>query len=197
MGSAALGVRAMAFAALVGGCGYTSQYIPPVDGRARAVWDDDHVTMVVSEALSASCREAVIELVKEGPSPGGSPTSVEVEAYWVPRIVGPPVILVDRHGPVLVPAPPLLLPWRVGHHDTGGGHGSPGGSDGDLGKGALVLAAVALAVLPVVDVAMALGRPEDVDSSQLGIATTNAYNDLARQTAGACALAFGSDGDRP
>jgi hypothetical protein len=155
----------------VAACGYTSQYRPPLDGRARAVWDKNKVRAIIGEPTSKACDAAVNQAIDE-------PAAAEVarNASYVPPPPPPGVIVYAPllwYVPFAVPAPPTVVPASVG--------------DANLWKGAIAALAIALVVLPIVDVALAASDPEDGGVSSLSIDTVNAYNDLARTEGSPCA----------
>ena len=199
--AARLHVPAVAVAiGLLSGCSYTSRYVPPPDGRARAVWEENHVAMDVAGQLPRECRAAVRQVAS-----GSRPLVVErgaeeaaAGAYWAPRYFGPPIMVVTPGFAPHLMLRPLFAP-RI-HFSRGLRHGigargpagplvNTGGGGNDLGKAAAVLAVVALIVLPVVDVALALSNPENVKASQWGMSQVAAYNDLSRQPGSPCAYA--------
>ncbi len=124
-----LGAYVSLFAAL-SGCGYTSSYVAPIDGRARVVWNSSDSEASVSlggGSLSPACQSAIRQLTGHEriplersfiqlPSlPSATPyqvTSIGTE-YYVPRYYGPDIIVV--HPGVLphLPHPPLFVPRIV------------------------------------------------------------------------------------
>jgi hypothetical protein len=59
------------------------------------------------------------------------------------------------------------------------------------GKALVVLAVVALIVLPIVDVSLALANPESAKRSSQSIDQVNAWNDLARTPGTPCSYEEG------
>jgi hypothetical protein len=186
--------------AVLSGCGgYQSDYVPLEDGRARAVWRDDRLALEIGGSISPECAAAIgdpsgsTRYVRSGPSGN----------VWVPVYFGPRIVVV-RSG--FAPAPRRSA--YVGSHPTipdlkSGGVGSPsisgggsggggssggGGGGGDLGKAVVVLAVVALVVLPAVALGLALGRPEPEREVATVIDRTNLYNDLSRTPGSPCSL---------
>lgn len=205
----------VALATLAGGCGYTSKYSPPPDGRARAVWRDNGVVVDLVAAPTDACMGKVgrilgVDRLTLGASARSWYPSTPSDGYWVPRYWGPRIVVV---GPRLAPSMPLMprfMPSPVtiaapsvskGFVTTGGGGGgigkmslgSGGGGGGgkEMGAVLLVLAAVALAVLPAVDLGVALADPEDAKTSSKAIDQVNVYNDLARWQGSPCDPAMG------
>ena len=169
-------------ASLVMGCGgYTSEYVPPADGRPRLLWDDNKVVVTQAGAVPAACGAEVNALT-------GGDTSVRVAArggggggvYWVPVRT---VAVVHVHGPIVAPVPRPFVPLGGGIGKLGGG-GSGGG--GDLGKAAVVVAVLAIAVLPFIALGLATGRPEPEAEVADAIDRANAQTDLARTPTSAC-----------
>jgi hypothetical protein len=185
-------------AMLATGCGnYTSEYMPPKDGRARAVWQKDRVVASMPDGADrAGCSEAVTE-VQANPVTyrtyyGGSPRII----IWQPWIV---VSSTNRVSPSIrprVPATPTGV-LRGGSGGGGGGLGSlgsgsgGGGGGGDIGKAAVVLVVVALVSLPFITLGLGLGRPEPSEEVAQEIDKVNAYNDLARLSDSPCGVAAG------
>ncbi|HLM74431.1 MAG TPA: hypothetical protein VK459_17115, partial [Polyangiaceae bacterium] len=123
--------------------------------------------------------------------------------FWVPMYFGPRIVVVHRG----VAPTPRVRATRVGaggggsgvkavRHGGGGGGGSiagggssgGGGGGGDIGKGAVVLAVVALIALPAIAIGLSLGRTEDEKGTALAIDRVNAYNDLARTPGSPCTV---------
>jgi len=95
-----------------------------------------------------------------------------ISGYWVPRYYGPPIVVVT---PGIAPPfmrPPLFLPpllpralgagsvhFGGGGFGHGGGHiGGGGGGGSGGGEAALILAVIALSVLPALDIGLAAAR---------------------------------------
>ncbi len=185
-------------ATLLTGCGnYTSQYVPPHDGRARAVWNEDRVDAALpAEATDPTCMAAVGEIradpVRYRTYYGGSPRVV----IWHPWIV-----VTSSNRSTMGPRPRTAArPTSSlssggssggGGGSLGGGGGSSGGSSGgggggDLGKAALALVVIAIVALPFINLGLGLGRPEPSEEVAREIDKVNAYNDLARLSGSPC-----------
>jgi hypothetical protein len=172
-------------ASLVMGCGgYTSEYVPPPDGRPRLVWQDNKVVPTMSNAMPSTCSAEVdavaggdssrVRVVRGGGGGGG--------VYWVPVRT---VAVVHVGGPVVAPLPRPILPGPL----SGGGIGrlgGGGGGGGDLGKAAVVVAVLAIAVLPFIALGLATGRPEPEKEVADAIDRVNAQTDLARVPGSPC-----------
>ena len=207
--------RALALAALAAaGCGYTSEYVAPIDGRPRAVWQEDHVAVESAGAplgpaclgelglVSGADRLHLVagDLRLQPPSlPGAAPFVIVAAGFWGPRYYGPPIVPPLPGVAPLLPHPPLFLPpplLRVPHPRPvivgpprpGGGGGPNLGDDGKLW---VALAAVTLVVMPAVALGLALARPEDSDANAEAIDQVNAYNDLLRTAGSPCAVFAG------
>lgn len=183
-------------AMLTTGCGnYTSEYVPPKDGRARAVWQEDRVVASLPDnANGVGCSTAVQE-VQADPKVyrtyyGGSPTIV----VWRPWIVVTSTNTVATRS--RMPASPRAISSGGSSGGSGGGLGSigsgssgggGGGGGGDLGKAAVVLVVVAMLTLPFITLGLGLGRPEPSGEVAQEIDKVNAYNDLARLSGTPCA----------
>ena len=166
-------VRAILCATLAG-CGYTSQYRPPLDARARAVWDRNTVRAHLGVQPSKDCDQAVVETMDQK-----APLVIAQDYHYVPR-AGPVVVV--GYAPFLWYAP--FVPF----HPIGAvAPAIASGSGGDLFKGAIFAMAIAVVVLPIVDIAIAAWDPEDDGVSSLSIDTVNAYNDLNRTGGSPCA----------
>lgn len=185
-------------AMLTTGCGnYTSEYKPPNDGRARAVWREDRVVADMPDGANrAGCSAAVndvqAEPVRYRTYYGGSPTIV----IWRPWIVVASTNSAT-HTHVHTPASPVAVS-RGGGGSSGGGGGlgnvgsggsssGGGGGSGNIGEAALVLVVVAMLTLPIINLGLGLGRPEPSKQVAEEIDKVNAYNDLARLSDSPCA----------
>jgi hypothetical protein len=184
------------------GCGYASQYVPIPDGRARVVWRDTDVAMDVSRPdATPECWTAARTpgLVLRPPDGG----------YWVPRYYGPALVVVHHGVPPVLPRPVLFSPSlelvraiagppRWGSWAGAGVQVAPpsgvrggdlrlssgGGSDG--GKLLVILAVIALIVLPPLDLTLALYRPESEANAAEVTDRVSLYNDLSRASGTAC-----------
>lgn len=141
-----------------------------MDGRARPLWHNQTVRAHVGALPSPDCNEAVSQTID-----GQTPYDVVRErAYAQPY---PPAVGVAIYAPMIwyTPfiAPAFITP--------------PVGSDFNPFKGAIAAMVIALAVLPIVDIALAASDPEDSEVSSLSIDTVNAYNDLVRTAGSPCA----------
>lgn len=196
---------------ILSGCGsYTSDYVPPKDGRARVVWVDDRaVASLPSEALGPGCSEAVRNMPADPAQYStyyGGSSGVVYYRPWI-RVRPAPLIIVSSGGASNAPRSVHRTPAAatVGG-SSGGGSGSisgPGGSSsgksggsggggggggGDLGKAAVVLAVVALLTLPIITLSLGLSRPEPEGDVANAIDDVNAYNDLARLPDSPCTV---------
>lgn len=189
-------------AMLTTGCGsYTSEYVPPKDGRARVVWQDDRVVASMPDrANSAGCTEAVNE-VQSDPGVyrtyyGGSPSII----IWRPWVI---VTSTNRGSTSMRPRTPAS-PTGISKGGGSGGGGSlgslgsgssgggGGGGGGDIGKAAVVLVVVAMLTLPFITLGLGLSRPEPEETVSREIDKVNAFNDLARLSDSPCGAAVGA-----
>lgn len=169
---------------MVIGCGgYTSEYVPPPDGRPRLVWQDNKVVPMMANAMPAPCSSEVDALL------GGS-GSVRVPrsysgggTYWVPVRT---VAVVRVHGPVPLPLPRASFGGSGGVGGIGKLGGGGGGGGGDLGKAAIVVAVLAISVLPFIALGLAAGTPEPEKEVADAIDRVNAQTDLARMPGSPC-----------
>ncbi|MDC3958394.1 hypothetical protein [Polyangium jinanense] len=201
---------------ILSGCGsYTSDYVPPKDGRARVLWDDDRVVASLpSEVSGRGCSEAIRNLPADPAQYStyyGGSTGVVYYRPWI--IVRPaPVVIVGSGGGVSnaprtihrTPADATVRSPSGGGSGSisgpggGGGGGKSGGSSGggggggggggDWGKAAVVVAVVALLTLPIITLSLGLTRPEPEGDVANAIDEVNAYNDLARLPGSPCAV---------
>lgn len=115
------------------GCAYHSEYVAPVDGRARVVWANDKPSVelagtVIEPGCGAEIRRisgrenAPIadgsSLSLESPPPGYAPgyRVAVVDGYWAPRYYGTNLnIVLVRPGRLLPPLlrPPLFFPTLI------------------------------------------------------------------------------------
>ncbi|MDI1430376.1 hypothetical protein [Polyangium sorediatum] len=189
---------------ILAGCGsYTSDYVPPQDGRARVLWQDDHVVASLpSEISGINCSEAVRNLPAEPQqysSYYGGSTGVVYYRPWIVVRPSPLVIVGSGSGsttPRAIPrtaATPSVASSGGSSSISGGGGGGKssggggGGGGGDLGKAAVVLAVVALLTLPIITLSLGFTRPEPEADVASAIDEVNAYNDLARLPDSPCA----------
>ncbi len=210
-----LGAYVSLFAAL-SGCGYTSSYVPPMDGRARVVWDSSNSEATVSlsgGSLSRTCQGALRQLTGHEripiersfvqlpslPSPMPYQVPMSGSEYYVPRYYGPD-IMVSYPGMVpRLPHPPLFVPRlvRLGTASAhvspslggGGSVGHSGGSSsssGDAGKALALAAVIAIVVMPVISISLASVRPESERQASQAIDAANAYNDMVRGGGSPC-----------
>ncbi len=190
-------------AILTTGCGnYRSDYVPPQDGRARAVWQEDRVVASLPAGAQGDCSSAVND-VQGNPTMyrtyyGGSPTIV----VWQPWVVvrsSNSSYRPSSSGPRTAANPTAVRPsggsggGSGGSFGSGGSSGSSGGGSsgggGDMGKAAVVLVVVAIMTLPIINVALGLGRPEPSKEVAREIDAVNAYNDLSRLADSPCSAA--------
>jgi hypothetical protein len=184
---------------VVSGCGYTSEYTPPLDGRARPVWKDNNVVMELSGGgLTSACANELVETTQYRRLRLADGELRLDGGYWAPRYYGPTIVVVTPGLAPPLPLPPLYVPrLPVGAHTTivaaphaivgagavKGGGGGGGGSGGDaLAK----LALIALVVLPAVAIGLALANPESAGASSQAIDQVNVYNDLVRSGQSSC-----------
>jgi hypothetical protein len=141
-----------------------------MDGRARPLWHNDSVRAHVSELPSPDCNEAVNQTID-----GAEPFEVVRQRAYVqaPRAYAGAVVYAPLiwYTPFIAPAFITPVP----------------SSELNPFKGAIAAMVIALAVLPIVDIALAASDPEDSEISSLSIDTVNAYNDLARTEGTPCA----------
>lgn len=163
----------------------------------------------LSGRSSFGTGQGFLELPDREASSYGGPLLV-TGGYWAPRYYGPSIYVVS---PGLAPrfmrppiffSPSLMLaraagprlsiwrpgmPLRIGSGGSGGGGSfGRGGGGGDIGKGALVLAILALTVIPAIDIGLAAGRPESASRSSTHTDIVNAFNDLMRSPGSPCSV---------
>jgi hypothetical protein len=198
-------LAAVSLAALSGCGSYISEYAPPADGRARAIWLDGKVVVDVADPVPAECAAEAGLYSNQPPSSyrSSSRTNVHVHGgFWVPVYFGPRIVVVRRG---VAPAPHIHTVRRSPSSASIGGGGSGGsirkvsgsggsssgggGGGGDAGKVLLVsLAVIALLALPAIAVGLSVGRTEPERETALAIDQVNAYNDLARTPGSPCAV---------
>lgn len=167
----------------LGGCGYTSSYVAPPDGRARMGWVDGQLTAIMPRPDMQLCYG---EAPPEGAPPAELPPEEAprrrhgggVVLVWVPY-VPPPVVVVS--GPKIIGPSRFLAGPSVGSttkiRDTN-----------NLPKEAAVLLAVALFVaMPVISIALAVDPPGTDDAVASAMDEVNETNDRLRQAAVPCA----------
>jgi hypothetical protein len=177
-------------AALLGCTGYSSEYVPLADGRARPVYRDDTLVMEVGGRVTAACADAIADPRLPGAGSGVSVRSGS--SVWIPVYYGPRIVVVGGVAPsprraVYTGASPNLT--GVSGRPGGGSGSSGGGGLGKLDKEAIVIVAViALVALPAITFGLALGRPEPEDQVANVIDRVNLYNDLARSPGTPCSI---------
>lgn len=108
------------------GCSYTSSYVPPVDGRARVIWnsqDSEATVTLAGGSLSRDCQGAIRQLTGQERVPVGTgfvqlpsldpPEPYQLASYrgeYVPRYYGPTIIVVQPGLAPHLPRPPLFIP---------------------------------------------------------------------------------------
>jgi hypothetical protein len=173
------------------GCGYTSQYVPPVDGRARPLWAGDHVTNNLPQfARSRECVDAVYWVQHPEIEPQAEHFQ-PAPVVWVPRywgadiVVATPGVAPILAHPVLFSPSLTVLQAAVAAGRSASQGGSTGG--GNLGKEiALVIVVLAVVLVPIVDITVAALRPESDERSGDAIDQANVFNDLARSAGTPC-----------
>jgi hypothetical protein len=109
------------------GCGYTSQYVPPNDGRARVVWRDGSVAALVPNQSSEACMAAVQQASGTADPRAGdlqiAANGAEVQVATHVHVVYP--IYVEPV-PLLPPPPPVEVYAHEPHasvaHEAEGPH---------------------------------------------------------------------------
>jgi hypothetical protein len=194
------------------GCAYSSQYTPPADGRARAVWRDDHVVVDTGGvplwpacmqqlgwvSRSDELRLATGDYPIVSAPPVGTPFVVVATGFWLPHYWGPPIVAPAPGVAPLLPQPPLFLPTPSLVAPRPGvvvrpppSAGAPPSVGNDGGKVLVVLAAVALLAMPALAVGLAAARPESGAANAEAIDQANLLNDWLRTPASPCAPAYG------
>ena len=198
---------AVSAALLVAGCGYTSEYVAPRDGRVRAVWNESDVTADNGGAAGIEAGDCGLQmqwLVAGGtgvftPASGRSYRHEPGHGHWRPVYYGEPIVIINPGFAPPLPTPHLFLPpspsLSLFHAATSSGvHVSApslggGGGNSKLGDALVYLLIIALIVMPIVDLALVIG-PAESDKSATSIDWVNAWNDLLRTPGSACELAL-------
>jgi hypothetical protein len=169
---------------LLFGCGYQSQYVAPSDGRARVLWNDDHlVTNLDSLPRTQDCHEATWWL--RHPAERIDRRLTLAPVVWVPRYYGPDIVVINAGVPPILPRPVLFSPSLTVAHALA--TSTPRAPSGRLDKElAAILMVIAIVVLPIVDVTFAALQPESDSRSADAIDEVNAFNDLARSGGNPC-----------
>ena len=175
---------AAALTFLLSACGYTSQYTAPLDGRARVLWAEDHLSNnLPSYVRSKECDEAVFWV--RHPNEYRDRQIAIAPMVWVPVYYGADIVVVTPGVPPLLPQPPIFSP-SLTLAQAAATH-APGISNLGQGKELLVaLLLISIVVLPIIDVTIAALRPESDEASADSIDQVNAYNDLVRSAGNPC-----------
>lgn len=182
---------AAAMAALTA-CAYNSDYVPPVDGRARIVAINGTAQALVP-ALP-SCVEAMESALEAGAPPVPEPLLAPAPATYVEVALAqpdpghaPPHL--RAHGPPVHP-PRSVHPSRPVHAARPAARHSAGRAVSSMSENenlAIVAAVMALVTLPAVAVALASAQPGDPSEIADAIDRVNAFNDLSRLPGSPCA----------
>lgn len=165
-------MRWLVVSLLLAGCGYQSQYAPPLDGRARPLWVENKLRHNLNDVpLPPGCTDQMAWLlIPEAKRPRGVVVVPMIAvAVWLHR----PLPLL-RPQNLVSPLPGWrALPFRSSRDEFGW-----------LRSIGMVLSVVAM---PVSAITLASIRPELSEDSVEAIDQVNAYNDLARSAGSACA----------
>jgi hypothetical protein len=190
------------------GCTYTSDYVPPQDGRARPIWSENEVVASLP-AADPSCLEETTALAA-GQSPRVYVRGGRTVVYGGPTIVvwAPPVVRVHgasgstrTHGSSVArrtatPTTPTThaasrSPQRHGAGNRGNDTSSTQSSQGKGNPGAELVAAlavIAILAMPAITLSIALTNPGADKQSARAVDTVNAYNDLTRTGGTPCSM---------
>jgi hypothetical protein len=182
---------AAAMAALTA-CAYNSDYVPPVDGRARVVAIDGTAQALVP--AQPSCVEALESALEAGALPVPEPVLAPAPGTYVEVVLSEPdpghAPHLRAHGPPVHPHPrvhpsrPVHAARPAARHSAGRAAVSSMSENENL---AIVAAVMALVTLPVVAVALASAQPGNASEIADAIDRVNAFNDLSRLAGSPCA----------
>lgn len=184
------------------GCSYSSLYVSPADGRARTVWRENNVVVDLSSGLAsdvclyqvgAATHTSRFYLMDERLelAPVSSPYPVAMlDDFWIPVFYGSPILasraVIER--PAVVFAPPR---GRTVAPPPSRSNVASESKHGDSESRAFTAAAIAaLVILPIVDLVLAINRPESSTRSAQAIDQVHAYNDFARTRGSPCSPAL-------
>jgi hypothetical protein len=175
------------------GCGYTSHYSALQDERARVVWRDGGPVPLLP-AASHACKGLIPE-ASEGEPMDASQAIGSLDPVW-----GVELSFVDgawrhrRHRerersrtPRKSAPSALLATDREARTRDTRDQQRPDEKDSDGNDAAIVLAALAILVLPVFTAALLASDSVPAKPTAAAIDLVNAYNDMARTPGSACA----------
>lgn len=166
---------------LVAGCSYTSDYKPPKDGRARAIWQDDEV-VIAAPADLPDCATG-----KQPPKGYRYDMPSDPHGYYY----APSSSTHVHVGVVIIGRPPVIFV----PHGPGGGVPSLGGGGGKGSEYVFVALAVgAIIAFPFIAMGLALGHPEPEEEVAASIDEVNAFNDKSRERLARCAAWYRKHG---
>ncbi len=168
-------------ALLCTGCSYTSEYVPPKDGRARPMWQDDKVVIVAPAELP--------ECVSDKPPPPTYSYTAPIDGHghYVP-----PSTHTHVHVGVIVVGRPPLLPLLPGFPAP-----NVPAISGDGGKYvAVILAVGAIVAFPFIAMGLAMGHPEPEGEVAGAIDGVNQLKDRTREKMARCAAWMDRGHDR-
>jgi len=172
-------------------CGYTSRYAPLSDGKARPLWEEDHITNSLTERdLSPACRDELYWTAHPDDQHPAKP--VDTRSYWVPVYYGPNIVVPSTGTAPLQPprvtfdptAPPPTSTPVVATANVPG----PEALEEVLRFPTLIVFILLVPLWPPTAIALATSPAESGRATFDAIDEANAYNDLARSSGTHCSF---------
>jgi len=170
-------------------CGYTSRYSPPFDGKARPLWEEDHITNDLTQRdLSPACRDELYWTAHPNEQHPAKP--VGSREYWVPAYYGANIVVPSTgtapqrpsvtFDPIATPSPtPVIASSNVSEPDA---------IEAVLRFPTFIVVLLLVPLWPPIAVAVATSPAESGRPTFDAIDEANAYNDLSRSSGTHCSF---------
>jgi hypothetical protein len=172
-------------------CGYTSRYSPPFDGRARPLWEEDHITNNLTQLdVSPACRDELYWTAHPDEQHPAKP--IGRSNYWVPVYYGSDIVVpatgtAPLQRPSVTFEPTAASPPSPPVVTTTNAPG-PEALEEVLRFPLLIVLVLLVPLWPPIAVALATSPAESGRLTFDAIDEANAYNDLSRSTGTRCSF---------